>query len=446
MNKRDLTDRSSTLTMTRTSNNNDTRCFWYMFVVGILVLLVTPICGFVPNHNKFLTTIAASNSNQQRHRHRRRDGKRLIIRHDAATTHRDDADLLKLSKQDIGRFHHMKTRGRVMPIIVLGEPILPGQRLFFRSGDTKFEELIKYIARIERDNLESGNSLVRKSNIVEVGILGFLPGTGQPLQIGVTSTVRTSNFNYGLTAANRDKAITTSFLGNQIFRLVADPWMDPTSSFHMAHVEIFDERYDDELPIQSNTNGKTTKNYDNEKNMLQNDDNNNNNINRRHTAENQIETDILFSQIPTLVDDWMELLFEAELATPANLVPRQREIVPDPNEINEGDPSYNNSNSSNNNHGKRLRRKNNYALYPPFRQVDRAVWVAALLNPVQRYPLPVSPEIRPAFLECKNDRDRLALCVGALQTSTQFLEQYLEVKRRGGLGKGPGDAQGGKVE
>ena len=438
--------------MTRTSSNNDTRCFWYLFVVGILVLLVTPIYGFVPNHNTFPTIIAASSSNQERrrHRHRRRDGKSLIIRRDAATTHRDDADLLKLSKQDIGRFHHMKTRGRVMPVIVLGEPILPGQRLFFRSGDTKFEELIKYIARIERDNLESRNSLVRTSNIVEVGILGFQPGTGQPLQIGVTSTVRTSNFNYGLTAANREKVITTSFLGNQIFRLVGDPWMDPTSSFHMAHVEIFDERYDDELPIQSNTNGKTTKNYGNDNNVLQNVDNNSNN--RRHTTEIQIETDILFSQVPTLVDDWMELLFEAELATPANLVPRQREIVPDPNKINEGDPSYNNSNSNNNNHHHHRRqrqhrlRKNNYALYPPFRQVDRAVWVAALLNPVQRYPLHVCPEIRPAFLACKNDRDRLSLCVGALQTSTQFLEQYLEVKRRGGLEKGPGDEQGGLAE
>jgi hypothetical protein len=433
--------------MTRTSNNNDTRYFWYMFVVGILVFLVTPICGFVPNHNKFSTIIVASNSNQRhRHHHRGCDGKSLIIRFDAATTHRDDADLLKLSKQDIGRFHHMKTRGRVMPIIVLGEPILPGQRLFFRSGDTKFEELIRYIARIERDNLESGNSLVRRSNIVEVGILGFQPGTGQPLQIGVTSTIRTSDFNYGLTAANRDKAITTSFLGNQIFRLVGDPWMDPTSSFHMAHVEVFDERYDDELPTQPNANGKITKNYDNDKNVLQNDDNNNNNNNRRHIAEIQIETDILFSQIPTLVDDWMELLFEAELATPANLVPRQREIVPDPNEINIGDPSYSNSNS-NNRKRKRQRRKNNYALYPPFKQVDRAVWVAALLNPVTRYPIPVCPEIRPDFLACKNDRDRLALCVGALQTSTQFLEQYLEVKRRGGLGgKGPGDEQGGRVE
>merc|ERR1712224_1141769 len=120
--------------------------------------------------------------------------------------------------------------------------------------------------------------------------------------------------------------------------------------------------------------------------------------------------------IPALVDEWMELMFKADLATPASLVVAQREIL-ETNQLQqyqlqtEEDPRY------------RIRRRNNnYALYPPRRQTDRAIWVAALLNPIRRYPIVVSEEIRPAFLACRNDRDRLDLCIRALRTSIEFLE------------------------
>jgi len=314
----------------------------------------------------------------------------------AASKTREDADLLPLSSFDRGKFHHVETRERVMPIIVMGEPILPGQRLYFRSGDPKFEELIKYIAQVERDYANSGGKEFNPN--IEIGILGFDPKTGQPLPIGVTSHVETKNFAYSLTAENQDRAITTSFCGARIFRLVSNPWMDPTGSFHMAHVEILDGRYDDETR-------RTTKRLD----------------------TSQLESDELFAQIPGYVDEWMELMFEAGLATPASLALSQKDMIAT---FPQDDP----------NHHIRSR-NNNYALYPPRRQADRAIWVAALLNPIRRYPVAVSGEIRPAFLACRNDRDRLDLCIVSLRLSIEFVEIYLDAKKRGGSEK-DGNADG----
>jgi len=280
-----------------------------------------------------------------------------------------------------------------MPIIVMGEPILPGQRLYFRSGDPKFEELIKYIAQIERDYANSGGSAIP---LIEVGILGFDPQTGQVVPNGVTACVHTKNFAYSLTAENGDRAITTSFKGRRIFRVVGDPWMDPTGSFHMAHVEILDGEFDDNHGDKS---GQVS----------------------------QVESDQLFAQIPTLVDQWMELLFQAGLATPASLLKAQSEIIgkmqheQQQHFQTEDDPRH------------RIRfRNNNYALYPPRRQTERAIWVVALLNPIQKYKVAVSGELRPAFLACRNDRDRLDLCITALRMSIEFLEVYIDAKRRGG--------------
>jgi len=278
-----------------------------------------------------------------------------------------------------------------MPIVVMGEPILPGQRLYFRSGDPKFENLIKYIGQIEEDfaNTQMGGKVAPN---IEIGILGVDPQTGGISPNGVTARVETKNFVYSLTAENGDRAITTSFLGARIFQIVGGPWMDPSGSFHMGHVEILDKEFDDE---------------------------------RRKVV--QLESDKLFSQIPALVEEWMGLMFKAGLATPASLAKSQREVLSAiqqeprvPQVSMEDDPDYS-----------IRRRKNNYALYPPRRQFERAIWVAALLNPIRRYPVSVSSELRPAFLACRNDKDRFDLCITALRMSIDFLEVYIDAKNRG---------------
>lgn len=311
----------------------------------------------------------------------------------AAAETRKDADLLPLSSYDRRKFHHMKTRGRVIPVIVMNEPILPGQRLFFRSGDPKFEKLINYIAQLERDYCNSGGT---SSPNIEVGILSFDPRTGQVVPNGVTCIVHTTNFAYSLTAENGDRAITTSFKGRRIFQVVGDPWMDQTGSFHMAHVLILDGEFDDERGTKSRT-------------------------------VSQIESDELFAQIPPLVDQWMELMFQAGLATPASLVKAQSEIIG----TKQHEPQQQQFQADDDPHDRICRRNNNYALYPPRRQAERAIWVAALLNPIQKYRVTVSSELRPAFLACRNDRDRLELCVSSLRMSIEFLEIYIDAKKRG---------------
>jgi len=56
----------------------------------------------------------------------------------------------------------------------------------------------------------------------------------------------------------------------------------------------------------------------------------------------------------------------------------------------------------------------------PDTPTDRAIWVAALLNPLPS--LKVCLEIRPAMLACKNDYDRIHLAMAALQSSTDHMK------------------------
>lgn len=293
----------------------------------------------------------------------------------------------------------MKTRGRVIPIIIMGEAILPGQRLDFRSADPKIEELIKYIAQIEKDY---ANSRGRSNLNVEIGVLGVNPENGVPLHTGVTVIMQSKDFAYSLTAHNSDRAITTSFKGDRIFRLAAKPWMDPTESFFMAHVEVLDGRYDD---VAYRTKGRDV----------------------------QIVADELFAIIPEMVDEWMELMFKAGLTTPASLLLSQRELVSSNQQQYQ---VYDDVHMKDDPLHIIRRRNNNYALYPPRLQTERAIWVAALLNPIRAYPVVVSEEIRPQLLACRNDRDRLDLCVNALRLSIGFLKVFIDAKKRGGQEKG----------
>ncbi len=357
----------------------------YHYRILIVFLAILPALSFLPERSlpsilKTRESIGISSSSM------------------AAEKTRKDADMLPLSSFDRRKFHHMKTRGRVMPIIVMGEPILPGQRLYFRSGDPKFENLIKYIAQIEKDYAETVMNARGAPNI-EIGILGFDQQSGGVSHNGVTARVETKNFVYSLTAENGDRAITTSFKGARIFQLAADPWMDPSGSFHMAHVEILDGEFDDE------PRGK-----------------------RRRVS--QIESDELFAQIPSLAEKWMGLMFEAGLATPASLALAQKEIV----DTTKLEPQQQLLHIEDDPHHRIRRRNNNYALYPPRRQTERAIWVAALLNPVRKYPVAVSAEMRPAFLACRNDRDRFDLCITTLRMSIEFLEIYIDAKKREGNG------------
>lgn len=92
----------------------------------------------------------------------------------------------------------------------------------------------------------------------------------------------------------------------------------------------------------------------------------------------------IHEKIPGMVREWVKLIVKADRTTPAELSSRLKEIGPMPKVIK-----------------------------------DRAIWVAALLNPIP--PLGVCAEIRPAMLACRNDHDRMVLASTALASSMDHL-------------------------
>ena len=124
--------------------------------------------------------------------------------------------------------------------------------------------------------------------------------------------------------------------------------MDPTHSFHLANVELVDQQTES-VPIDLERNAQ-----------------------------------LLHETIPALVDEWMAVLLQTEMATPATIANILKELGSMPSQF-----------------GK------------------RAIWVAALVNPI--VPLKVCLEIRPAMLACRNDHDRLVLASTALQSSINHI-------------------------
>lgn len=253
----------------------------------------------------------------------------------------------------------------------------------FVSADPKFEKLLQYVIRTERDhknwqrqspygspssgsnNFYSPDGGERsKSPVAEIGILGFNPITGEPLTVGTTARIPTHQITYGI-SRNQEKVIGTSFKGHDTFVVVGDPWMDPTQSFYLAHVEVL--QYRTELLA---------------------------------TQQQEIDAEKLFCNIPTMIDEWMDILFEKSITTPAAMQQQLKELGP----------------------------------MPPTKK-ERAIWVAALLNPIQQpqhqqqqsgqpgWRQRVCEEIRPAMLICRNDYDRLILASTALQSSMDLLRK-----------------------
>ena len=110
-------------------------------------------------------------------------------------------------------------------------------------------------------------------------------------------------------------------------------------------------------------------------------------VDNRHemmTSEMEDQALALHNTIPELLDEWVKLLIQTEHTTPADLNSRLKEIGKMPDSIK-----------------------------------DRAIWVAALVNPIP--PLGVCVEIRPAMLSCRNDHDRMVLAATALRSSIDHL-------------------------
>jgi hypothetical protein len=271
------------------------------------------------------------------------------------------------------------------------------------------------------------------------------PSFNDPIQVGVTSVLSTRpthdtgsggrggggrGIQWGLNA-NNERVIATSFKGRQIFQLVGKPWMDQSQSFWLAHVEIIDGRYE-VLPPQ-------------------------------HEAETQR----LFVELPDLIQQWMTLVVDASIATPAAL---QRQIHRSQLDIDRTTTNRTTAGALAKEHKVSAgatghvgaschvttvtrrpfmvnvingsRSGSGSILLPPT-QRDRAIWVvAALLNPIQGCYVKsrrrglvgqrvVCPQdLRPAMLMCQNDFDRLLLATTALRRSIDSIRRYKLEQRR----------------
>ena len=91
-----------------------------------------------------------------------------------------------------------------------------------------FDELIEYALKDESP---------------EIGILGFHPHTGQPLNMGVTAQIKKEDIVFGMTKGN-ERVIATSFTGQRRFEVVGEPWQCPKQSFWMANVDIVENRHE----------------------------------------------------------------------------------------------------------------------------------------------------------------------------------------------------------
>mmetsp|Transcript_30672 Transcript_30672/g.40202 ORF Transcript_30672/g.40202 Transcript_30672/m.40202 type:complete len:215 (+) Transcript_30672:1-645(+) len=207
--------------------------------------------------------------------------------------------------------------------------MLPGQRLEFGSTDPKFQKLVEHV-------LENGQ---------EVGMIGINPHTGRPLNMGVTLPIREEHLK-----SDAQGNLVISVQGSRRFEVQGEPWLDESSSFYMADVEIVDGRFE---PIPKDLSSKVSDGM---------------------------------VQIPQMVEEWISTLLAK------GHVESQR--VLETTVLKELGPM-------------------------PDTPTERAMWIAALLNPVPS--LKVCLEIRPAMLACKNEYDRIHLAMAALQSSIDHM-------------------------
>jgi len=148
-----------------------------------------------------------------------------------------------------------------------------------QSPDPKFDALIHHV-------LSSHGSQ-------EIGIIGVDPPTKHPLFVGVTAPIVKKDVVFGLDR-NSERVLATSLKGTRRFKIVGEPWMDPTESFYIGEVKILDHR-DEPVPL-----------------------------------ELQPSVDHLYNMIPGLVNEWVESLIKTEKLSPAGVTTIIKDIGPMP--------------------------------------------------------------------------------------------------------------------
>lgn len=216
---------------------------------------------------------------------------------------------------------------------------------FICSADPKFHNLVEHVLEEE----ENGN---------EIGMIGFNPHTGRPLNVGVTLEVTPDCVRRN----KKDGMITLNCQAKRQFEVQGEPWLHNNesgtnnprasqSSFYLADIEIVDGRTEEAL---------------------------------RDDVAQAVQN--LSDQIPGLVETWIAAVVSKKKQDVMGMRARMMELGPLPEEYK-----------------------------------DRALWVSALMNPSTSHSASaeerVCLEIRPAMLSCKNNHERMVLATAALQSS-----------------------------
>jgi hypothetical protein len=123
------------------------------------------------------------------------------------------------------------------------------------------------------------------SDSQEIGILGFNPHTGDPMSSGVTSLVR------------HDTKV--KLKGHRQFEVIGEPYLEPSGAFHLARVEIIDNREEFMTP------------------------------------EHRKQANTFHNSIPRLVDEWIALVLEEKYSTSEAMEALLQEIGPMPSSMRE---------------------------------------------------------------------------------------------------------------
>mmetsp|Transcript_3819 Transcript_3819/g.5741 ORF Transcript_3819/g.5741 Transcript_3819/m.5741 type:complete len:300 (-) Transcript_3819:153-1052(-) len=171
----------------------------------------------------------------------------------------DDQPSFTLSASDMKRLQDLRQRKCTMPILILGEPILPNQSMVLASGgDRKLARLIEYV--------------LQEADHDEIGIIGINPHTQSPLNIGVTASISKDNVSNAILHGT-----SIHVTGKRRFEIEEQPYLDESGCFFMADVEITEDREE----IMS--------------------------------SEQQSEAEKLSKRLPGLVKKWCELVYRKGL-------------------------------------------------------------------------------------------------------------------------------------
>ena len=207
------------------------------------------------------------------------------------------AQPLPLTAADRERLSALRDRFKTILIMIL-DPMLPGQRLEFGSPDPKFRKLVDYLIQQQQSN-EKKKKKAKKNTAM--GMIGLNPHTGKPISMGVTLSIQEIR--------TRGDVCSVVVQAKELLEVQGEPWLDETQSFYFSDVEL----------LQEGTGASSSSRISSSSSRLD--------------PEQQKHADRMYGEIPALVERWLACLYKSEKATPESMKPRLDDIGPMPNTL-----------------------------------------------------------------------------------------------------------------